>query len=289
VPPRLSLRDLNAMDRAAFARVLGAVVEGSSWVAERAWEARPFATVASLHQAMVSVVLRATAAEQLAILQAHPDLADRAARPAPLSENSGAEQAAAGLDRLDEADSARFQRLNAAYREAFGFPFIIAVRRHDVKGILAAFERRLLHSPAHEVEAALTQVAEIARLRLEALVGSPTLTTHILDTAHGCPAEGVRIDVSIIDPDGGVRLLKSVTTNVDGRTDGPLLGEGELEVGHYEIAFHVGAYFRRQGARTTDPPFLEVVPVRFAVADPRRPYHVPLLVAPWSYTTYRGS
>jgi len=276
------------MDRAAFARVLGAVVEGSSWVAERAWEARPFATVASLHQAMVSVVLRATAAEQLVILQAHPDLADRATRAA-LSENSGTEQAAAGLDRLSETDSARFQHLNAAYREAFGFPFIIAAGRHDVKGILAAFERRLLHSHAHEVEAALAQVAEITRLRLETLVGSPILTTHILDTAHGCPAEGVRIDVSIIDPDGGVRLLKTVSTNADGRTDGPLLAEDELEVGHYEIAFHVGAYFRRQGARTTEPPFLEVVPVRFAVADPHRHYHVPLLVAPWSYTTYRGS
>ncbi len=277
------------MDRPAFARALGAVVEGSAWVAERAWAARPFATVVALHEAMVSVVQGAATAEQLAILKEHPDLADRAARVGALSDSSEAEQVAAGLDRLTESEFDRFQRLNAAYRETFGFPFIIAVRKHDVNGILAAFERRLRHPRAQEVEVALAQVADITRLRLEALVGTSTLTTHVLDTAHGCPAGGLRIDLSTIDPDGRPRVLKTVITNADGRTDGPLLSEGELAVGRYEIAFHVGDYFRGMGARTADPPFLEVVPVRFTVGDPHRHYHVPLLVGPWSYATYRGS
>jgi 2-oxo-4-hydroxy-4-carboxy-5-ureidoimidazoline decarboxylase len=289
VPRRLSLRQLNAMDRAAFTRTLEAVFEGSAWVAERAWQARPFTTVADVHAAMVSAVRQAPAAEQLALLRAHPDLADRAALAGTLSGSSEAEQAGAGLDRLTEAEYDRFRRLNAAYREAFGFPFIIAVRTHDVKSILAAFERRLRHTREQEVEAALAQVADITELRLEALVGTPTLTTHVLDTAHGRPAGGLRIDLSAIDPDGGARLLKTVITNADGRTDGALLTDEEVQVGHYEIAFHVGAYFRRLGARTADPPFLEVVPVRFAIADPHGHYHVPLLVAPWSYTTYRGS
>ena len=275
------------MDRTAFTRALGSVFEGSAWVAERTWEARPFATVATLHAAMVSAVRRAPEPEQLTLLRAHPDLGDRATRASALSESSEAEQAAAGLDRLTETDYDRFQRLNTAYRETFGFPFIIAARNHDVNGILAAFEQRLLHSRIQEVETALAEVADIARFRLEALVVVPTLTTHVLDTAHGCPASGLRIDLSVIAPDGGARLLKTVMTNSDGRTDGPLLTD--LDVGHYEIAFHVGAYFRRLGASTADPPFLEVVPVRFAVADPHRHYHVPLLVAPWSYTTYRGS
>jgi 2-oxo-4-hydroxy-4-carboxy-5-ureidoimidazoline decarboxylase len=275
------------MDRTAFTRALESVFEGSAWVAERTWNARPFTTVATLHAAMVSAIRRASEPEQLAFLRAHPDLGDRAKQASALSESSEAEQAAAGLDRLTEADYDRFQRLNTAYRETFGFPFIIAVRKHDVNGILAAFERRLRHTRVQEVEAALAQVTDITGFRLEALVVEPTLTTHVLDTAHGCPAGGLRIDLSVIAPDGSARLLKTVITNSDGRTEGPLLTD--LEVGHYEIAFHVGAYFRRRGASTTDPPFLEVVPVRFAVADPHCHYHVPLLVAPWSYTTYRGS
>jgi hydroxyisourate hydrolase len=80
-----------------------------------------------------------------------------------------------------------------------------------------------------------------------------------------------------------------VTTNADGRTDSPLLGAEEMKAGAYEIAFHVGAYFRGLPRRGADPAFLEVVPVRFTIADPHDHYHVPLLVSPWSYSTYRGS
>ena len=115
------------------------------------------------------------------------------------------------------------------------------------------------------------------------------LTTHVLDTAHGRPAAGVRIDVSTLGADGQVRLLATATTNADGRTDSPLLSGAALAPGRYEIAFHVGAYFRRVGAPSAEPPFLDVVPVRFAIAEARGHYHVPLLVSPWSYTTYRGS
>ena len=118
---------------------------------------------------------------------------------------------------------------------------------------------------------------------------APRLTTHVLDTAHGRPAAGVRIDLSSIDPDGRARLLTTATTNADGRTEAPLLEGDALTPGHYEIAFHVGAYFRRVGSPVTEPPFLDIVPVRFAIADGRGHYHVPLLVSPWSYTTYRGS
>jgi 5-hydroxyisourate hydrolase len=119
-------------------------------------------------------------------------------------------------------------------------------------------------------------------------LGAGTLTTHVLDTAHGRPAAGMRIDLSTIEPGGRARLLKTVTTNGDGRTDQPLLDADRMKVGHYEIAFHVAAYFRGIGAPVADPPFLDVVPVRFAIAEPAGHYHVPLLVAPWSYTTYRG-
>src|SRR2546428_422180 len=115
------------------------------------------------------------------------------------------------------------------------------------------------------------------------------LTTHVLDTARGRPAAGLRIDLAVIGPDGRPRRVKTVTTNADGRTDTPLLAEGEMKPGRYELTFHVGAYFKAVGATVTDPPFLEQIPVRFAITDPEGHYHVPLLVSPGSYATCRGS
>lgn len=114
------------------------------------------------------------------------------------------------------------------------------------------------------------------------------LTTHVLDTARGEPAADMEVELARFEEDDGRRVLKTVRTNDDGRTDGPLLPEGEFRTGTYEIVFAVGAYFAgREGV--PDPPFLDRVPVRFGVADPDSHYHVPLLVSPWSYGTYRGS
>ena len=117
------------------------------------------------------------------------------------------------------------------------------------------------------------------------------LTTHVLDTARGRPAAGMRVELFHLDPAGDDRnLLKETRTNADGRTDAPLLAEDELSRGSYELVFEVGAYFAGQPeAGSAEPPFLDRVPVRFGVADPSAHYHVPLLVSPWSYSTYRGS
>jgi len=115
------------------------------------------------------------------------------------------------------------------------------------------------------------------------------LTTHVLDTAHGRPAAGVRVDLSIVEADGRTRLVRTVTTNADGRCDAALLGADEMQVGRYELLFHVAEYFRAAGVALPDPPFLDAVPVRFAIADRAGRYHVPLLVSPYGYTTYRGS
>ena len=115
------------------------------------------------------------------------------------------------------------------------------------------------------------------------------LTTHVLDVTRGGPAEGVRIELYELDKAGGRRLVKTETTNADGRTDRPLIAAAEGRVRQFELVFHAGDYFRTQGATLPDPPFLDVVPIRFAVADPAAHYHVPLLVSPWSYSTYRGS
>ncbi len=114
------------------------------------------------------------------------------------------------------------------------------------------------------------------------------LSTHVLDTAAGCPAPGVRVDLARVEG-GQSTLLKTVHTNADGRTDLPLLDVGELAIGSYELTFHVADYFRARGTPLSEPPFLDTVPIRFAIFDLQAGYHVPLLVSPWSYSTYRGS
>jgi 5-hydroxyisourate hydrolase len=114
------------------------------------------------------------------------------------------------------------------------------------------------------------------------------LSTHVLDTMHGKPAEGVHIELFAL-AGGEPRLVAKASTNTDGRTDAPLLDGDDFRPGPYELVFHVGAYFRAMGAVLSEPPFLDAVPVRFALAEADGYYHVPLLVSPWSYSTYRGS
>src|SRR5688572_24156382 len=114
------------------------------------------------------------------------------------------------------------------------------------------------------------------------------LSTHVLDTAYGCPAAGMAIELwSLSGPQP--KLIKTVRTNADGRTDQPLLAEAELQAGSYELVFYVGDYFATRSDAPRKLPFLDRVPVRFGIGDPSASYHVPLLVSPWSYTTYRGS
>jgi 5-hydroxyisourate hydrolase len=113
------------------------------------------------------------------------------------------------------------------------------------------------------------------------------LTTHVLDTFHGRPAEGIRIDLSRVD--GVARALKSERTRSDGRCAAPLLEGATLERGEYELAFHLADYFRATGVTLPDPPFLDIVRIRIGIADPGASYHVPLVATPWSYSTYRGS
>ena len=114
------------------------------------------------------------------------------------------------------------------------------------------------------------------------------LTTHVLDTGHGVPAAGMAVELFSVDGDERT-LVKSAVTNRDGRCDAPLLEQGELRAGVWELVFHTAAYFREQGVELPDPPFLDRVTLRFGIAAPAEHYHVPLLVSPWSYSTYRGS
>jgi 5-hydroxyisourate hydrolase len=115
------------------------------------------------------------------------------------------------------------------------------------------------------------------------------LSTHVLDTMRGRPAPGVLLELYAVAPDGTRRLVTQAETNADGRTDAALLEGKNFHLGCYEIVFHLGAYFRRQGAPVVEPPFFDLVPIRFELTDPDYHYHVPVIASPWTYSTYRGN
>jgi len=293
---KMALASLNATDEAGFMAALGDMYEHAPWVAQAALKQRPFATLAALHAAMTDAVRAAPPEQQLALIKGHPDLAGKAARAGTMTVDSKAEQASAGLDRLAEAEFAQVHRLNDAYREKFGMPFIICVRRHSKDSILQQFERRLQNTMSVETKTALGEIFRIAALRLDQRIEAADglevhgrLSTHVLDTQAGRPAAGVTIELLELSANGEQRMIACATTNRDGRTDEPLIGGRPLPIGRYELRFHVADYFAGVGARQDEPPFLDVVPVRFAVAEAEGYYHVPLLLTPWSYCTYRGS
>lgn len=292
----VTLQTLNAADRKTFAGAISEVMELAPWVADEAYAARPFASVAALYQAMTEAVRNAPAERQRALINGHPDLAGKAAREGRLTADSTAEQTSAGLDRLSEEEFAAFHRLNDAYRKKFGMPFIVCVRRHGKESILRQFERRLQNDAAAEQKTALDEIFRIAALRLDQRVIGPDrlkvhghLSTHVLDTHAGRPAQDVAVELCEVGAGGSARPLLRTLTNADGRTDKPLIGGAPIPIATYELRFAVGDYFARRNVAMTDPRFLDIVPVRFSVAEPEGRYHVPLLVTPWSYSTYRGS
>ena len=166
----VDMAPINAMDRAAFVVKFGAIFEKSPWVAEEAWERRPFANLDDMHAGMVAVVKNAPATKQLALLQAHPDLAGKEAQAGTMTASSVAEQASAGLNALLPAEMMELSDLNAAYKTKFGFPFIVAVRMHTKEGIFFEFKRRLHNETQIEFANDLQNVYVITRLRLNKLL-----------------------------------------------------------------------------------------------------------------------
>ena len=167
---KATIEEVNGLDRDEFVSRFGALYENSPWVAEVAWRERPFAGLAELHEAFVRAMHEAPRERQLALIRAHPDLAGKAAISGELTAESAREQASAGLDSLTPEEYEDFHRLNSAYRDKFGFPFIVCVREHGKETILASAAARLGHSRPEEVEAALGEIAKIAHLRLHDLV-----------------------------------------------------------------------------------------------------------------------
>jgi 2-oxo-4-hydroxy-4-carboxy-5-ureidoimidazoline decarboxylase len=250
----------------------------------------------ALLRAMTEAVNSSGGDRKMTLINGHPDLAGKAARAGTLTADSTAEQAIAGLDRLSEAEYATFHRLNDAYRAKFDMPFIVCVRRHGKESILRQFERRLQNDAVSERETALAEIMRIVALRLDQRIDAPVrlavngrLSTHVLDLHGGKPAAGVAVEFYEVSGPNDAILVASAVTNSDGRTDRPLIGDRPIPIAQYELRFAVGDHYARMGTPVTDPPFLGVVPIRFSIAEPEGHYHVPLLVTPWSYSTYRGS
>ena len=291
-----TLSELNALSKSDFVAQLSNIFEYSPWIAEQAASFRPFAGIVQLFDAMKAAVDHAPPELRLALIKAHPDLADKTQRAVGLTAESNAEQNSAGLDRLSDAEYEAFERVNNAYRAKFGFPYIVCVRRQTRDSILRDFEHRLPNDAKTETQRSIEEIFRIAALRLDQLVNADDrlkvhgrLSTHVLDNHKGEPASGIEIVLTELSELGVSRVVTRAITNSDGRTDTPLIGGRPVPIGRYELKFAVGKYFAARGVPMSDPPFLDEIPLRFAVSEPEGHLHVPLLVTPWSYATYRGS
>ena len=166
------MAELNELSREDFLRVIGPVFEHSPWIAELTWAKRPFESAGALHRSLCGTVAASDEPKKLALIQAHPDLAGRAARAGTLTPASTREQRNGGLDRLSPEEAALFDRYNGEYRKRFGFPFVICARQNKKEAMLAGFERRLKNSREQEIEAALAEIFKIAELRLHDVIAS---------------------------------------------------------------------------------------------------------------------
>jgi OHCU decarboxylase len=164
------MNTVNDLDREAFVNRFGALFEHSPWVAEAAWHDRPFSDREELYEALVAAMHAASRERKLALIRAHPDLAGKAAIEGTLTDSSKSEQASAGLDHLSPDEYDAFTRTNTAYRERFGFPFVVCAREHTKESILRVAAERLSNSEDEEIGVALDEIAKIARLRLEDLL-----------------------------------------------------------------------------------------------------------------------
>jgi OHCU decarboxylase len=166
----ISPSQLNSFSCDEFVRIVGSVFEYSPWIAEMTWAKKPFANFANLCDALCETVRHAGEDRQLALIRAHPDLVGRAALAGTLTRESTGEQASAGLNKLSPEDIDLFQKQNAAYRDKFGFPFVICARMNKKEAIFAGFEQRLKNSRDQEIKTALEEIFKIAELRLRDLI-----------------------------------------------------------------------------------------------------------------------
>ncbi|KAL3792941.1 hypothetical protein ACHAW5_006848 [Stephanodiscus triporus] len=301
---KIALNRLLSLPPADFLDHIGGIYEKTPWVVEEFYNANLSPTLDPSVIAATKVrisnvkilfdeiklhVKEGGMERQLELLRSHPDLCLKLDPDVDITEESRVEQGRSGLATLTPDERAKFRELNGKYKEKFRFPFILAVRNASKYTVLTALEGRVNSSIEDEISCALFQVDKIAWMRLLTLVDCAEgsnghggfLTCHVLDTANGCPASGMRIDLYQYDdgPEKQRVLLESFMTNSDGRlSKGPALSGTAFRPGQYEWIFWVGDYFAKfSSSRISGTPFLDVVPLRFGLDDPTEHYHVPLL------------
>lgn len=287
----ISLDALNAMPETAFAACLGPVFENAPFVAAAVAAERPFPTLTGLHAAMLARIKTLDEAGLVRFLRGHAQLSAETLRRGTTAEST-VEQTALGLGALDGALSARLDAMNAAYEARFSLPFILAVRKASLETLFATFERRLAATPEAERAEALAEISAISWMRLlDRVQAAPTgsVSTHVLDTVRAAPAGGLGVELWRREGDGDMTRLISFVTNADGACDGHLLADGALSAGTYEWRYDTPTYFARHGYATPARAYLGKVRVAFTVWNPEEHFHVPLLLSPGAYTTYRGS
>lgn len=296
-----SVKELVCKADAEIISFLEGIYEHSPWVAEELVDGSDgiglasFETVSQLAGAMKAIVDGTTMERKLELLRAHPDLCEKVGKIKELTAASQEEQSRAGLQSLSDHELERFSKANSGYRTKFGFPFILAVRNATKFTVLAALEGRLSNSIENEFVNALSQVHKIAWMRLLTAISTDDangfLTCHVLDTANGCPAGKMRIHLHRLSPKEKAGFIAEYITNNDGRLEGgPALKGGiEFTVGTYKLTFFAADYFAAKGTFFSGTPFLDEIPIHFGIDNPDDHYHVPLLVSPWSFSTYRGS
>ena len=284
----MDIATLNGLDREAFVGLLGNVFEHSPWVATETFEAGPFASPDHLHLCMMTTVRQAGEDRILALLRAHPELGGQEARRGGMTAASTGEQGRLGMADLRDDEQSELEALNRRYRETFGFPCIIALRLHaDRESVYAEHRRRLAGDRAGEIATCLDQIAVITRGRISgpgdadrshAVSG---LTTHVLDAVKGGGAVGIPVRLMSLGDSVATEMV-AVMSDANGRA--VLLPPDRVIAGRYELVFATRAYHEAQGHR----PFFDDVVVRFVVTESGGAYHVPIVLAPGAYSTYRG-
>jgi 2-oxo-4-hydroxy-4-carboxy-5-ureidoimidazoline decarboxylase len=292
----IMLKELWAQGAEDAATFLSGIYEHSAWVSKELVDLpddySKIDTVSGLAGAMKAIVDAASSDQKMELLRAHPDLAQKVEKLQTLTAESQDEQSSAGLQTMTPEELEKFTKLNTEYKTKFGFPFILAVRHSTKYTVLSALQGRVSKTPETEFVTALEQVHKIAWMRILGKLESDDpagfLTCHVLDTANGCPAANMKITLTRLSPT--MEVVGTFVTNEDGRLiGGPALKGENFTVGTYEWIFYAGDYFASQGTSTAGTPFIDEVPLRFGIDNPDDHYHVPLLVSPWSFSTYRGS
>jgi 2-oxo-4-hydroxy-4-carboxy-5-ureidoimidazoline decarboxylase len=283
-----TLGELNTCTAEVFVERLDGVFENAPWIASQAAGARPFDSVDALHAYMIRTLRQLPETALIALLQGHPELAGSAARAADMTIDSIKEQGALSLHRLSVEDHRRWDRLNAAYGEKFGFPFILCVRRHTNASVLRVFEQRLSNDRPIELEAAIEEIARVSRLRLADRIADhrlpklhASITVRATDAVTGRPATGMRI--ALHERAGDMRSLSEASIQPDGRTQPALTPEGPLRIGHYELRAHVGQYFRQAGVAIEELACLDVVCLSLDVQAAELDLQLELALSPGSF------